>query len=85
MPVYNLAFSRDIPSGSEKSLLSRFYSIFGTTSVGYKDRVFVELIARNDWDSKRASVARGKDLYVGANTSIILNEVFNRVRDANSG
>lgn len=76
VPVFNLAFSRDPASGSEKSLLSRFYSFFGTSGIGYKDRVFVELMARNDWDSKRARVGRGKDLYVGANTSVILNEVI---------
>lgn len=76
VPVYNLSFSRDIPFGSEKSLLSRFYSFFGTSGIGYKDRVFVELMARNDWDSKRARVGRGKDLYMGANTSVILNEVI---------
>ncbi|WP_173003147.1 SusC/RagA family TonB-linked outer membrane protein [Chitinophaga sp. SYP-B3965] len=81
VPVFNLSFSRDIPYGSEKSLLSRFYSFFGTSGIGYKDRVFVELMARNDWDSKRASAGRGKDLYVGANTSVILNEVIPALGD----
>lgn len=81
VPVYNVGFSRDIPYGSEKSLLSRFYSVFGTAGIGYRDRVFVELVARNDWDSKRASVARGKDFYAGANTSLILNEIFPQLKD----
>lgn len=76
VPVYNLGFSRDIPYGSEESLLSRNYSFFGTSGIGYKDQVFLELMARNDWDSKRARVGRGKDLYIGGNTSVILNEVI---------
>jgi TonB-dependent SusC/RagA subfamily outer membrane receptor len=79
IPVYNLAFSRDPSSAGEESLLARNYSFFGTSGIGYKDKVFVELMARNDWDSKRAKVGRGKDLYVGGNTSVILNEVGNLV------
>ncbi|NII26779.1 SusC/RagA family TonB-linked outer membrane protein [Pseudoflavitalea sp. X16] len=81
VPVYNLIFSRDQPYGSEEALLTRFYSVFGTAGIGYRDRVFVELMARNDWDSKRASIARGKDLYVGANTSVILNEVIPSLKE----
>jgi TonB-linked SusC/RagA family outer membrane protein len=76
VPVYNLSFSRDNPYGSEESLLSRNYSFFGTSGIGYKDRVFLELMARNDWDSKRAKAGRGKDLYIGGNTSVILNEII---------
>ncbi len=36
--------------------------------MGYKDRIFLELTGRNEWDSKRAKVARGQDMYFGANT-----------------
>lgn len=81
VPVYNLSFSRDNPYGSEESLLSRNYSIFGTSGIGYKDRVFLELMARNDWDSKRAKVGRGKDLYIGGNTSVIMNEVIPSLKE----
>ncbi|WP_295128911.1 SusC/RagA family TonB-linked outer membrane protein [uncultured Chitinophaga sp.] len=75
IPVFNLSFSREQPYGSEQSFLTRFYSFFGTSTIGWKDRAFVELTARNDWDSKRAKVGRGKDLYLGANSSVILNEL----------
>lgn len=76
IPVYNLAFSRDVAPGVEYYLLSRSYSWFGTSSINFKERVFMELMIRNDWDSKRAQNARGKDLYAGANTSVILNELL---------
>ncbi len=81
IPVFNLAFSRDLPYGAEESLLTRNYSFFGTSGIGYKDKVFVELMARNDWDSKRAKAGRGKDLYVGGNTSVILNEVISSLKN----
>lgn len=81
VPVYNLAFSRDPASAGEKSLLSRSYSVFGTTGIGYKDRAFLELVVRNDWDSKRASVARGKDFYAGANTSLIMEEIIPALKE----
>jgi TonB-linked SusC/RagA family outer membrane protein len=76
IPVFNLGFSRDPQGAGEEALLTRNYSFFGTSGVGYKDQIFVEFIARNDWDSKRAKVGRGKDLYLGGNTSVILNEVI---------
>jgi TonB-linked SusC/RagA family outer membrane protein len=76
VPVYNLAFSRYPSSAIEDALLSRTISVFGNTLIGYKDMVFLELTGRNEWDSKRAKVARGKDLYFGANSSVVLNEVF---------
>ncbi|SKD04196.1 TonB-linked outer membrane protein, SusC/RagA family [Chitinophaga ginsengisegetis] len=81
IPVFNLAFSRDPTGAGEESLLTRNYSFFGTSGIGYKDKVFVELMARNDWDSKRAKAGRGKDLYIGGNTSVILNEVISSLKN----
>jgi TonB-linked SusC/RagA family outer membrane protein len=80
IPVFNLAFSRDPSGAGEESLLTRNYSFFGTSGIGYKDKVFVELMARNDWDSKRAKVGRGKDLYIGGNTAVMLNEVIHSLK-----
>ncbi|NII23563.1 SusC/RagA family TonB-linked outer membrane protein [Pseudoflavitalea sp. X16] len=77
IPVYNLAYGRmgeTFPR--EKSVLSRFYSLFSTFSVGYRDMVFLELTGRNDWDSKLAVTARNKNFYSGANTSIVLSEMI---------
>ncbi|MFX1707280.1 SusC/RagA family TonB-linked outer membrane protein [Chitinophaga sp. CC14] len=77
IPVYNLAFGRMGNTYSrEQAVLSRFYSLFGTFSVGYKDMVFVELTGRNDWDSKLAVSARNKNFYSGANTSVVLSEMI---------
>lgn len=78
--VDNLAFSAQTPSATEQYLLSRKYSFFATSTTGYKQRVFLELTARNDWDSKRAAVGRGKDLYVGGNVSVLMKEAVSALQ-----
>jgi len=74
IPVYNLTFSTRPPYASERYVLARRYSLFATSSIGYKQKAFLELTARNDWDSKRAAVGRGKDLYLGGNVSVLMKE-----------
>lgn len=76
IPVYNLSYSTDVPYAIERYVLTRRYSFFGTSTVAYRQRVFLELTARNDWDSKRAQVGRGKDLYVGGNVSVLMKEAI---------
>ncbi|WP_158085356.1 SusC/RagA family TonB-linked outer membrane protein [Niastella vici] len=75
-PVFNLDFNSLPPGVEERAVLSRFYSLFGTGTIGYKDRIFLEITGRNDWDSKLAKIARNKNFYYGANTSVVLTEVI---------
>ncbi len=74
--VYNFNFTSQVTNPSLTTRLTRSFSLFGTANLGYKDRLFVEFMARNDWDSKRAEVARGKDLYIGGNVSAIMNQII---------
>lgn len=76
IPVYNISFAQRQTSASEVSNVSRSFSFFGSASIGYKDRVFLEITGRDDWDSKLAVSARGKNFYYGANTSVVLTEVI---------
>jgi TonB-linked SusC/RagA family outer membrane protein len=76
VPVYNLDFSQFPPRITERSELTRFFSFFGEASAGYKDRIFFAVTGRNDWDSRLAKVARKKNFYYGANTAIVLTQVF---------
>jgi TonB-linked SusC/RagA family outer membrane protein len=73
--VFNLAFRYGPIAAQEFAVLSRTTSAFGRFSVGYKDIIFMEVTGRNEWDSKRARVARGKDFYSSVNTSILLKEM----------
>jgi TonB-linked SusC/RagA family outer membrane protein len=76
IPVYNLQYSSQVPYAGEIYILQRRYSFFATSTTAYKQRAFLELTARNDWDSKRAAVGRGKDLYVGGNLSVLMPEIL---------
>lgn len=78
IPVYNTIFTRsDLgPGVTEVTEQTRSISLLGNVSLGYKDKMFLELTGRNEWDSKRAKVARGKDFYFGANTSFVLKEMI---------
>jgi TonB-linked SusC/RagA family outer membrane protein len=76
VPVYNIVYERDNSLNSnEVSQLSRSISFFGNVNVGYKDRLFLELTGRNEWDSKRARIARGQDMYFGMNASALVKEM----------
>jgi hypothetical protein len=79
--VFNLAFRFGPIMASEEAVLSRTTSAFGRFSVGYKDMVFVEVTGRNEWDSKRARVARGKDFYSSINTSLLLKEMVPALKE----
>jgi len=81
IPVYNLAYNLYTPNLDENDILSRTYSFFGNTLLGYKDRVFLELTGRNEWDSKQAVAARGKTFYYGANTSVVLPDVIPALKE----
>jgi TonB-linked SusC/RagA family outer membrane protein len=78
VPVYNNLFARTDSgvASQEATVQTRSISAFGNVSLGYKDQMFLELTGRNEWDSKRAKVARGKDLYFGANASLVLKDMI---------
>ncbi len=77
VPVYNLAYGMiNQTIAEEKAILTRFFSLFGTVLIGYKDFAFLELTGRNDWDSKLAADARSKNFYSGANTSLVLTDMI---------
>ncbi len=76
VPVYNIIFNSYPASVEQFRVETRSYSFFGTSTLGYKDWAFIELTGRQDWDSKIAAVARNKNFYYGANTSVVLNEAI---------
>jgi TonB-linked SusC/RagA family outer membrane protein len=53
----------------------RMYGIFGSASMGYKDQVYLDLTARNDWTS---TLPKGNNsyFYPSASLSVILSEMI---------
>ena len=50
-------------------------SLFGQTSIGYKNMVYLDLTARNDWSSTLPKENRSY-FYPSASLSVLLNEMF---------
>lgn len=51
-------------------------SVYGLVNLGYKDIVYVDLTARNDWSSTLPEANRSY-FYPSASVSLLLNEAFN--------
>ncbi|GAA5224744.1 SusC/RagA family TonB-linked outer membrane protein [Membranihabitans marinus] len=51
-------------------------SVYGLASIGYKDMVYVDLSARNDWSSTLPEANRSY-FYPSATVSALLNNIFN--------
>lgn len=51
------------------------YSAYGIANLGYKDMVYLDLTARNDWSST-LPVANRSYFYPSASLSLLLNEMF---------
>ena len=56
---------------SEKAV----YSVYGLVNLGFKDMVYLDLTARNDWSSTLPEIQRSY-FYPSASLSILANEVF---------
>ncbi|MBA4056707.1 MAG: SusC/RagA family TonB-linked outer membrane protein, partial [Marivirga sp.] len=51
-------------------------SFYGLVNLGYKDMIFLDLTARNDWSSTLPSANRSY-FYPSASLSLVVNEMFN--------
>jgi TonB-linked SusC/RagA family outer membrane protein len=51
------------------------YSLYGMANIGFKDMVFLDLTARNDWSSTLPAANRSY-FYPGASLSLLVNEMF---------
>jgi TonB-linked SusC/RagA family outer membrane protein len=82
VPVYNIAFNAYAPSALQEKVRSRSYSLFGSNTFGYKNWAFLEITARQDWDSKIAAAGRDNNYYYGANTSIVLSDAIPKLANS---
>lgn len=51
------------------------YGVYGSASVGFQDKVYLDLTARNDWSSTLPKANRSY-FYPSASVSVILSEIF---------
>lgn len=74
--IYSLGNSRVALLASSFRSEKRINSLYGSTSIGYKNMIFFDLTARNDWSSSLPS-DNWSYFYPGANVSVILSELLN--------
>lgn len=67
------------PEGSESLYKKDLAAIFATATLGFKDFVFVDVTARNDWSSTLAYTQSFKKgfFYPSVGVTALLNEMFN--------
>lgn len=75
--VYNLANSNPSQNSVESRIeKSEVQSAYGSLQVGYKNALFLDLTARNDWSSTLPSVGRSY-FYPSASVSAVLTDLLN--------
>lgn len=73
--TYNISNRIGNPNISEGITRSRLVGVFGDLTVGYKDFLFLNVTARNDWTSLLSKQNRSF-FYPGVNASFILTDAF---------
>ncbi len=63
-------------SFTQNSLETLGYSIFTSATLGYQDKIYVDVTARNDWDSTLPS-SDNSFFYPSVGVTGVLNELFN--------
>ena len=73
--LQSLSNSNTIPVVTERDGAKKVNSIFGSLTVGYKDIVFMDATARNDWSSTLPA-ANNSYFYPSIGGSLLLSELF---------
>lgn len=73
--LFNLSNSTNTPTATEANYKARQQAVYGVLNVGYKDYLFLNATARNDWDS-RLLAANRSFFYPSANLSFIPTDAF---------
>lgn len=74
--LYTLSNSMDQATTESYKSKKRVNSVYGMVSLGYKDMLFIEGTARNDWSSTLPEDDNSY-FYPGVNASVVMSEVFN--------
>ncbi|RYZ28238.1 MAG: TonB-dependent receptor, partial [Sphingobacteriales bacterium] len=73
--VFKLSNGRSIPVMSTDYSRKKVHSVYGIASVGFRDKVFLDLTGRNDWSST-LPVENQSFFYPSVSSSFILSDIF---------
>jgi len=72
--VSNIDYSRVFPT--QYADRRQIQSAFGTATLGYDDKIFLDLTGRNDWDSSLAFTNRDHFFYPALGLNAVLSQIF---------
>ena len=78
--LFNLSNSTNPPTASEANYLARQQAVYAVLNIGYKDFLFLNATARNDWDS-RLIVKNRSFFYPSVNLSFVPTDAFTALKD----
>jgi TonB-linked SusC/RagA family outer membrane protein len=73
--VYNIGNSRSNVQANEVDQEEEILGVFGSSTIGYQNTVFLDLTARNDWSST-LPVDNNSYFYPSASLSVIASDLF---------
>ena len=80
--VYNLSNKTGEAGAGEFNIRNRLVSVFGSVSLSYKGWANVEVVGRNDWDS-RLDNKRNSYFYPGVNAALVLSDAIKDLQESN--
>jgi TonB-linked SusC/RagA family outer membrane protein len=78
--LFNLSNSTNTPTATETNYLARQQAVYGVLNIGYKDYLFLNATARNDWDSRLLPENRSF-FYPSVNVSFVPTDAFSFLKD----
>ncbi|MCR8557566.1 SusC/RagA family TonB-linked outer membrane protein [Mucilaginibacter sp. BJC16-A38] len=72
--ISNIDYTRVFPTQYSDQLQTQ--SVFATATVGYKDKLFLDVTARNDWDSSLAFTQKDNYFYPSVGLTAVLSQMF---------
>ncbi|HJT74405.1 MAG TPA: SusC/RagA family TonB-linked outer membrane protein, partial [Chitinophaga sp.] len=73
--IQNFTSFNPLNSGTLQENHSQFQSVFGSANISYKDWVYLDLTARNDWSSNLAFTPSGSYFYPSVGLNLILSQM----------
>ena len=72
--ISNIDYDRVLPT--QYADRQQIQSVFGTATLGYKEKFFLDVTARNDWDSSLAFTNKDNYFYPSVGLNAVLTSIF---------
>lgn len=79
--LYNLSNRTGEPGAVEGNLRNRLFSFFGSVGISFREWANIELVGRNDWDS-RLSIDNNSYFYPGISGSLVLSDAIPAIKSS---